>query len=110
MTRRREQIARSTSSSSRCAVRFTLRFEGFTLIEILVVLGVIAVLLAILIPAAISVRERSRSAVCLSNLRQIGQAVVMYANDNHDRVIPADLRAPAFVHQPGNWATILVYG
>src|SRR5436190_11023390 len=86
------------------------RIRGFTLLELLVVLAIIAVLLCILIPTINSIRERSKAAVCLANLRQIGHAVMMYANDNRDRLVPADLRDPLFKHEPGNWATILVYG
>jgi prepilin-type N-terminal cleavage/methylation domain-containing protein/prepilin-type processing-associated H-X9-DG protein len=56
-------------------------FRGFTLIELLVVLSVIALLVALLLPALTNARESGRRAVCLSNLRQIGQAFHMYAND-----------------------------
>ncbi len=84
------------------------RLKAFTVIELLVVLAVIAVLMGILLPALISVREQSRSAGCLSNLRQIGHAFFMYANDHRGRLPPADLRDPLFQHPPGNWATIMV--
>jgi len=83
---------------------------AFTLIELLVVLGIIAVLLAILLPVMSSVREQGRCAGCLSNLRQIGHALVLYSGDYKGRLPPADLRDPAFLHPPGNWATILVTG
>lgn len=58
--------------------------RGFTLIELLVVIAIIAVLAAILFPVYGRVRERSRSTSCLSNCRQIGIAIGMYASDNHD--------------------------
>ncbi len=56
---------------------------GFTLIELLVVIGVIAILLAILIPVMSAARERAQRAVCLSNLRQFTTAWTAYADD-HD--------------------------
>ncbi len=58
--------------------------RGFTLIELLVVVAIIALLAALLLPVFLSARGKARQAVCLSNLRQIGLAVGMYAQDNDD--------------------------
>ena len=57
--------------------------RAFTLIELMVAIGIIAILLAILLPAMERVRHKGYISACASNLRQIGQAVTMYANDNH---------------------------
>jgi prepilin-type N-terminal cleavage/methylation domain-containing protein/prepilin-type processing-associated H-X9-DG protein len=58
------------------------RPSGFTLVELLVVIGVIAVLIAILLPALSKARASARRAMCLSNLRTLGQCYYVYANDN----------------------------
>src|SRR4051812_42266748 len=62
---------------------------AFTLVELLVVIGVIAVLIAMLLPALNGARQRAMATQCLSNLRQLSQAFVTYNVDNKGFVIPA---------------------
>jgi prepilin-type N-terminal cleavage/methylation domain-containing protein/prepilin-type processing-associated H-X9-DG protein len=67
-----------------CGAR--LPSAGFTLIELLVVIGIMAVLISILLPALSRAREHSRRAACLANLRTMGQAMHMYANENKGKL------------------------
>jgi len=61
-----------------------LKKRGFTLIELLVVIAIIAILAAILFPVFSRAREQARKTACLSNMKQVGQALMMYVQDWDD--------------------------
>lgn len=74
---------------------------GFTLVELLVVVAMIAMLAALLLPALSTAREKGKSAVCQSNLKQLGIAFAMYWNDYNDYLPPA-------VDLPGLWVECII--
>jgi prepilin-type N-terminal cleavage/methylation domain-containing protein len=80
--------AASTKGRSRC---------GFTLIELLVVIAIIAILAAVLLPVLSTAKNSGKKAACISNLRQIGVAIQLYAQDHEGR-IPYGPVAPPFTH------------
>jgi prepilin-type N-terminal cleavage/methylation domain-containing protein len=61
---------------------------GFTLIELLVVIAVIAILAAIIFPVFAKARAKARQTSCLSNIKQLGLATLMYADDNDNTFPP----------------------
>jgi prepilin-type N-terminal cleavage/methylation domain-containing protein len=78
--------------------------RGFTLIELLVVIAIIAILAAILFPVFARAREKARQSSCQSNLKQIGLAFTMYAQD-YDEKMPrgSGYIAPTALLSPGNY-------
>jgi len=69
----------------------TRKPKAFTLIEFLVVIAVIAVLMAILMPALGRAREQGKRAVCLNSLKQLTLAWILYADDNDGKICAANV-------------------
>ena len=92
------------------------RVRAFTLVELLVVIGIIAILVAILLPALNNARDQARTTQCLSNLRQIGQAHEMYLGQFNQYIVPTDYGDTSVPPGPNgysivdSWETILITG
>jgi len=77
--------------------------QGFTLIELLIVIAIISILAAILFPVFARARESARRASCLSNMKQIGLAYLMYSQDYDEKLMPAFVNVRPNYQWPENW-------
>src|SRR5579863_5355893 len=87
------------------------RRSAFTLVELLVVLGIIAILATLLLPSLIRAKASAQSAACLNNLKQLTLCVHLYGSDNDDYLPPNNFVYDIFSQQPltlgDSWSTNL---
>ena len=103
-----EKMGRSSERGAGATGANTMRSGrpgiGFTLIELLVVIAIIAILAAILFPVFARAREKARQTSCLSNLKQIGLATMMYVQD-YDGRFPGHTGGPTSAY---DWPVMLL--
>src|SRR5688500_12950830 len=88
-----------------------MRKRAFTLVGLLVVIGIVALLIAILMPALAAGREAANKAQCLSNLRQIGIALLTYSTEHRGHTIPFELHTPVpntTFYESTTWPALLI--
>ena len=113
-------------NSRKNILRLKGKSNGFTLVELLVVISVIAILAGMLLPALGKARQKAQQIQCLSNMRQCGQIIHMYANDFNGYVwvqtdsglnwgtifsqagyLPKDLKKEKFPRCPADSSSVL---
>src|SRR5947208_5217155 len=77
--------------------------KAFTLVELLVVIGIIAILVSILLPTLSRVRRQANTLQCSSNMRQVATALIMYIQDNKGKHPPAGIPPITGIYQYGWW-------
>ncbi len=80
------------------------RRSGFTLVELLVVIAIIGILIAMLLPAIQAAREAARRANCASNLKQLGNGILLFGDRNTEQVVPFGVGTTAYHH---SWIALL---
>src|SRR5206468_8876098 len=77
--------------------------RAFTLVELLVVIGIIAVLISILLPTLAKVRRQAYTLQCSSNMKQLSMAMLMYIQDNKGRFPAAEFSTITGIYPSGWW-------
>jgi prepilin-type N-terminal cleavage/methylation domain-containing protein len=93
---------------ARCPAKTSRPAQGFTLVELLVVIGIIALLISILLPSLARARESANQIKCVSNLRSLYQATLLYANGSKGWMMPATAAGSSTAE--GNWWGVSLLG